>query len=153
MHYFARHPELQTSLRENRVNLSAACEELLRLHGVTTPPRRVARNVEFYGAPLREGDFVEMYVIAGNRSDTAFPQPSEFQMQRDTTHLTFGYGVHRCIGAHLARVEIQSFYDEWLNRMPQVAVAGEGAKYDPGHVLRMAQLPLVWDKTKVSAIA
>jgi cytochrome P450 len=153
MNYFARHPELQSALRANRVDLNAACEELLRLHGVTTPPRRVARNVEFYGAPMREGDFVEMYVIAGNRSDTAFAQPSEFHMQRDTTHLTFGYGVHRCIGAHLARVEIQAFFDEWLNRMPEVTVGGKGATYDPGHVLRMATLPLVWDKTKVSASA
>src|SRR5262249_27674997 len=62
MNYFARRPELQSYMRENPKELGASCEELLRRNGVTTPPRRVAQDAVFHGAPLKAGDFVEMYV-------------------------------------------------------------------------------------------
>jgi cytochrome P450 len=149
MQWFAGHPEFQAHLSANPKDIPAACEELLRRHGVTTPPRRMAKDIEFYGAPMKKGDFVEMYVIAGNLSEAVFPEPAEVHLRRDATHLTFGYGIHRCIGAHLARIEIQTFYQEWLKRMPEVRIDGDGATYDPGHVLRIATLPLVWDQAKV----
>ncbi len=144
-HYLARHPEMQTKLRERPDEIGASVEELLRRHGVTTPPRRVARDVEFFGAPLKENDFVQLYVTAGNFTESVFPEPAEIKLQRDSTHLTFGYGVHRCIGAHLARVEMQTFYQEWLRRIPPFSLGPGGAVYDPGHILRVAALPLTWD--------
>jgi cytochrome P450 len=147
MNYFARHPELQSWMRENPKEISASCEELLRRHGVTTPPRRVAKDALFHGAPLKAGDFVEMYVIAGNLDDRTFGSPTEFQVRRGATHLTFGYGIHRCIGANLARIEMRTLFEEWLQRIPQVRLAAtDTVTFDPGHVLRIANLPLVWDK-------
>lgn len=143
-HHLARHPDLQNRLRAHPEDIGAGVEELLRLHGVTTPPRRVARDVEFFGAPMKQNDFVQLYVTAGNFSADVFPEPEEVRLQRDTTHLTFGYGIHRCIGAHLARVEMQTFYDEWFRRIPEFAVGPGGASYDPGHILRVASLPLTW---------
>jgi cytochrome P450 len=144
-HYLARHPELQISLRDKPDDIGAGVEELLRRHGVTTPPRRVARDVEYYGAPLKEGDFVQLYVTAGNFTEAVFPEADKIRLQRDTTHLTFGYGIHRCIGAHLARVEMQTFYQEWLRRIPRFSVGPGSVAYDPGHVLRVATLPLSWN--------
>jgi cytochrome P450 len=144
-HYLAQHPEMQASLLERPEDIGAGIEELLRRHGVTTPPRRVARDVEFFGAPLKENDFVQLYVTAGNFTESVFPEPAEIKLQRDSTHLTFGYGVHRCIGAHLARVEMQTFYQEWLRRIPPFSLGPGGAVYDPGHILRVAALPLTWD--------
>jgi cytochrome P450 len=153
MSYFARHPQLQAWMRENPKELSAACEELLRRHGVTTPPRRIAKDEEFYGAPLRAGDFVEMYVISGNLDDRTFAKPTEFQVKRSSTHLTFGYGIHRCIGAHLARLEVRTLFEEWMRRIPEVHVlADRTIAYDPGHVLRIARLPLGWDSEKASRV-
>ena len=143
-HYFARHPEMQARLRERPEDIGASIEELLRRHGVTTPPRRVARDVEFFGAPLKQDDFVQLYVTAGNFTESTFPEPDEIRLQRDSTHLTFGYGIHRCIGAHLARVEMQTFYQEWLRRIPLFSPGPGGAAYDPGHILRVAALPLTW---------
>ena len=144
-HYLAEHPEFQASLRAHPEDISAGVEELLRRHGVTTPPRRVARDVEFYGAPMKQGDFVQLYVIAGNLTESVFPDPADIHLQRDTTHLTFGYGIHRCIGAHLARVEMQTFFQEWLGRVPEFRLGAGGVAYDTGHVLRVATLPLAWD--------
>jgi cytochrome P450 len=146
-HHLARHPDLQKALRGHPEDIGAGVEELLRRHGVTTPPRRVAKDVEFYGAPMKQNDFVQLYVTAGNFSADVFPEPEQVRLQRDTTHLTFGYGVHRCIGAHLARVEMQTFYDEWFKRIPEFGVGPGGAVYDPGHILRVASLPLTWSNT------
>jgi cytochrome P450 len=83
-------------------------------------------------------------VTAGNFTDFVFPEPAEIRLQRDSTHLTFGYGIHRCIGAHLARVEMQTFYQEWLRQIPPFSLGPGGAAYDPGHILRVATLPLTW---------
>lgn len=145
INYLGEHPELQASLRAHPEDISAGVEELLRRHGVTTPPRRVAKDVEFHGAPMKAGDFVQMYVIAGNLTESVFPDPAGIHLQRESTHLTFGYGIHRCIGAHLARVEMQTFYQEWLRRIPNFEVQPGGVAYDPGHVLRVAKLRLAWD--------
>jgi cytochrome P450 len=150
MNYFARHPELQSYMRENPKEIGASCEELLRRHGVTTPPRRVAKDEVFYGAPLKAGDFVELYVIAGNLDEGTFGSPTEFRVRRAAPHLTFGFGIHRCIGANLARIEMQTLFEEWLRRIPEVRVAAnDTVAFDPGHVLRIVNLPLVWNKDRV----
>jgi cytochrome P450 len=146
MHHLARDPELQVRLREHPDEIPAAAEELLRRHGVTTPPRRVAQDVEFHGAPLKTGDRVEMFVIAGNLDEAAFSDADQFKMGRSHTHLTFGFGAHRCIGAHLARIELHVLYQEWLKRIPQMRLDPDRrCAFDPGHVLRITTLPLVWD--------
>jgi cytochrome P450 len=146
MNYFARHPELQDFMRSNPKEIGASCEELLRRHGVTTPPRRVAKDEVFHGAPLKAGDFVEMYVIAGNLDQKTFDSPTEFKVRRGAPHLTFGFGVHRCIGANLARIEMQTLFEEWMRRIPRVHLAARSTvDFDPGHVLRIANLPLAWD--------
>lgn len=150
MHYFAAHPYVQTRLRDHPDEINAASEELLRRHGITTPPRRVARDAEFYGAPLRKDDFVELFVIAGNLNEDPFADPMGFKLKRSNTHLTFGFGIHRCIGAHLARIEMHTLYQEWLKRMPEVRLdPDQRVVFDPGHVLRIANLPLVWDVTQL----
>lgn len=154
MHQLARHPKIQTWLRENPDEINAATEELLRCNGVTTPPRRVAKDMEFHGAPMKAGEHVEMFVIGGNLSESAFPSPADFKLKRDHTHLTFGFGIHRCIGAHLARIEMHVLYQEWLRRMPEVRLDPDRrVVFDPGHVLRIVTLPLVWDAAKVPGLA
>jgi cytochrome P450 len=154
MHQLARHPELQSWIRDNPQEINAATEELLRCNGVTTPPRRVAKDVEFHGAPLKRGDHVEMFVIGGNLNAATFSDPADFKLKRDRTHLTFGFGIHRCIGAHLARIEMHTFYQEWFSRMLEVRLDPDRrVAFDPGHVLRIVNLPLVWDAAKLPAQA
>jgi cytochrome P450 len=145
MHHLARDPALQRRLREHPDEIYAGTEELLRCHGVTTPPRRVAVDTEFHGAPLKAGDKVEMLVIAGNLDGGAFDQPADYRLGRNHTHLTFGFGIHRCIGAHLARIELHVLYQEWLKRIPEMRLDPDRrCAFDPGHVLRITRLPLVW---------
>jgi len=147
MHFLAQRPDLQERLKSHPEDINATTEELLRRHGVTTPPRRVARDIEFYGAPLKTGDWVELFVIAGNLDEKAFDRPAEFEMKRDRTHLTFGYGIHRCTGAHLARIELHILYQEWLKRIPSFRLdPSKPVIYDPGHILRITNLPLIWDR-------
>jgi cytochrome P450 len=147
MHHLARHPELQARLRDNPQEIHATTEELLRRYGVTTPPRRLTRDTVYQGVEMRKEDKVELWVIAGNLDPEAFSDPEEVKVPRsERTHLTFGFGLHRCIGAHLARLELHVLYDVWLKRFPSVRLDPEGSvTYDPGHVLRITQLPLIWD--------
>jgi cytochrome P450 len=153
MHQLARNPQVQAWMRENPQEINAATEELLR-NGVTTPPRRVAKDNEFYGAPMKAGDMVEMFVIGGNLNESVFADPTEFRIKRDRTHLTFGHGIHRCIGAHLARIEMHILYQEWFSRMPEVRLDPDRrVAFDPGHILRIANLPLVWDPSKAPSKA
>jgi cytochrome P450 len=146
MRHLARHPDLQTRLRENPKQIYAATEELLRRYGVTTPPRRLTRDIEFEGVTMRQNDIIKLWVIAGNLDPTAFSEPTKVVPNREgRTHLTFGFGIHRCIGAHLARIELHVLYEEWLKRIPLMQVDPDRQMtFDPGHVLRITQLPLKW---------
>jgi cytochrome P450 len=147
MHHLATDRGLQQQLRQNPGEIFAATEELLRRYGVTTPPRRILVDTEFHGAPLKADDRAELFVIAGNLDAEAFEDPAEVKLRRDRTHLTFGFGVHRCIGAHLARIELHILYEEWLKRLPEVCLDPRGqVTFDPGHVMRITNLPLVWDR-------
>jgi cytochrome P450 len=78
------------------------------------------------GIPIHEGDSVLLSYVAGNRDEDAFHEPFRFDVGRDPNrHLAFGHGVHFCLGAALARLEINSFFTELLPRLDMVELNGE----------------------------
>ena len=80
-----------------------------------------------HGQRIRKGDMVIMWYLSGNRDERAIEQPDEFIIDRarPREHLSFGFGIHRCLGNRLAEMQLRTLWEELLPRYPQVEVVGE----------------------------
>jgi cytochrome P450 len=123
------HPEHWAQLRESPELIPAAVEELTRfvpLGASAAFPRYATEDVEVGGVLVRAGEPVLVAVGAANRDAVRFTAPGELRFDRgETQHVGFGHGVHHCLGAPLARVELQEALRVLLNRLPGLALAGD----------------------------
>lgn len=123
----ARHPDQWARLVENPSLAGDAATECLR-YDSTVPvlPRRVLADTELFGLELSEGDIVTCVLAAANRDPARFPDPDAFRLGRPDNHpLTFGGGVHHCLGAPLARLELEILLRALARRYPTLRVAAE----------------------------
>lgn len=122
-----------------------AVEELLRAYSIVTPVRVVTRDVDFAGCPMRKGDRVLLPTLSADRDDE-FGDGTSVRLDREVNrHLAFGAGPHRCLGSHLARLELRVALQEWHARIPDYRVADRAALRQ--HVAGVAgydRLPLAW---------
>ncbi len=146
MHHIARHPALQERLRGQPAMIGEAVEELLRLYSVTFASRRVTRETEFHGVRMRKGDLVLLVIPLANSDPIMFDDGATFDLDREVkTHLAFGAGPHRCLGSHLARLELVTFFEEWFRRMPDVRLDPAGTpRFSISMVLTFENLDLIW---------
>lgn len=142
----ADHPDQRRELVEDPELIPNAIEEILRYE----PPaphvaRYVTRNVEHYGQRVPEGSVMMFLVGAANRDDRRFPDGDRFDVHREVgQHLTFGYGIHFCLGAALARLEGRVALEEVLKRFPEWEIDLSGAKLSPTSTVRgWETLPVV----------
>ena len=145
--YLARHPEIQKRAREViTTNSKLVAEELLRLGSPAIPGRMVTRDTVWHGATLRKGDRAILGLAAANLDAAAFPEPMAFDPERPSiAHLGFNAGPHRCVGQHLARIELRVFYEEWLARIPSFTLDPDSPpKMHGGMVMGVDLLPIVW---------
>ena len=132
--------------------LMRATEEFLRRFGVATIARASRIDQEFGGVQMRAGDPVLCAVLLAGLDETKYADPMSVDFARDSgLQVNFGAGVHRCLGMHLARLEIRIFMEEWLRRIPEFALDPA----DPpvgmsGAVIGIHRLPLVWDPAKAT---
>jgi len=99
--------------------------------------RWVREDVEYKGNGLRKGGQAALLYAAGNRDPARFPDPHRFDITRsDNPHLTFGMGIHYCVGAPLARLEMQVAVQALLERLPNLRLAQEAVEYRSGYVIR-----------------
>jgi len=125
----AEHPDQRRQLVENRELVPNAIEEILRFE----PPspvqaRYVTRDVEHHGTVVPEGSAILLLNASGNRDDRKFPDGERFDINRRIDHhLAFGYGLHFCLGAALARLEGRVALDEVLQRFPEWDVDWDNA--------------------------
>jgi cytochrome P450 len=107
-----------------------AIEELLRYEAPSPVQARVVtHDVEHYGQTVKEGSIMLLLNAAANRDEREFPDPDRFDVHRKMAHhLTFGYGIHFCLGSHLARLEGRVALDEVLKRFPRWEVDWEHAQ-------------------------
>jgi cytochrome P450 len=145
--HLARHPELQQQLRANPKLIPEAAEELLRRYTFTVPPRRVAKDTVFHGVEMKAGDRVMLFLPGADLDADEFPEPESFNLERENNvHIAFGVGPHRCLGSHLARIELQILYEELLGRLPEFRLApGKTVNYHGGHVIGPNELWLTWE--------
>lgn len=123
---FARHPEQWQRLREDRGKIPAAIEELLRYEAPAQyNVRRSQREIHLHGVTIPQGKPVFLVGGSANRDPDAWTDPDTFDIDRDRTeaqNLGFGYGIHSCLGAALARLECSIALDRLLDFMPRYEV-------------------------------
>lgn len=143
---FARDPALQDRLAADPSLIPQFIEEALRMFGVVSPPRLVAKDCERFGVTLRAGDMVSCLLMMAGRDETKNADPNRFDLDRKTRHhLTFGSGPHLCLGHYLARAELKALTEEWLKRIPRFElVPGAEHKFRMGSINAMTSLPLRW---------
>lgn len=127
--------------------LGRAIDELFRVNAVSNIYRRVTRDCVYKGVALRADDMVVLPNNVANRDPAVFQHPLEIDLDRRINmHLTFGLGVHRCLGSHLAKLEVAASLQEWLPRIPDFRlVAGSDIKIFAGPVMGLRSLPLEWE--------
>jgi len=140
--FLAAHPDAKAAFlarMDDPAFVRNASEELIRLHGFHHLARRVARDVTFAGVAMREGDIVILPTGGANRDGAKFPDPHahDFDRENARTHLTFGAGIHRCSGSHLATLQLRVALEEIHRIIPDyrliepVTYASGGAKAAP----------------------
>jgi cytochrome P450 len=143
--YLAEHPEARRKLVEEPQSVPSVVEELLRWETPVMGVARVAtRDVELGGCPVSAGEHVMALLGAANLDDAEFPDASELRWDREANrHLAFGGGIHRCLGSHLARLELRVALREWHRRIPDYCIKpGVELDYTPG-IRTLASFPML----------
>ncbi|OMC35819.1 cytochrome [Mycobacterium colombiense] len=127
LHALIQNPSELRRLKQDLTLMPTAVEEMIRW---TTPVKEFMRtataDTTVRGVDIAEGEAVYLAYVSGNRDEEVFDDPFRFDIGRDPNkHLAFGYGVHFCLGAALARMEISSLYRELLPRLESIELAGQ----------------------------
>jgi cytochrome P450 len=141
--HLAGRPDLQDRLASDPSLIPGAVEELLRYESIVHMSRTVTQECVLGGTPLLPGDRVVLPLASANRDEDAFDQPGELLIDREVTkNVVFGAGNHRCLGSHLARLEMTIAFEEILRRVPRFSIP-EGARFvaHGGQTRSLATLP------------
>ncbi|MFG2928487.1 cytochrome P450 [Streptomyces achromogenes] len=146
-----RHPEQMAELRADPALLPNAVEELLRVFSISdSGTARVAvADIEVGDVTIRAGEGILALNNAADHDESVFPNPDTLDIHRKEAraHLAFGYGVHQCIGANLARAELEAVYGTLLRRVPGLRLAAEPEDLrfkDDAMVYGVYELPVTW---------
>jgi cytochrome P450 len=144
--YLATHPDQRHKLVEDPGLVVSAVEELLR---VETPApalvRTATHDVELGGVTIRKGEAVFCHLGAANGDPTGRPDPECVDFDRRVNpHLSFGGGIHRCVGSHLARIEVRLVMEEFHRRIPDYELAPEADLVGVPFFGPLERLPIVF---------
>ena len=144
--HLATNEDDRLTLIDHPERIPDAVEEFVRLYAlVIQDGRYVAQDVDFHGCPMRKGDVMWLGLAQANRDPRKFDRPDEFVLDRDSNkHMGFGIGQHRCLGAHLARTELNIVLEEWLVRIPEFRLDTTDPLTERGGQLMLKSVPLAW---------
>lgn len=143
----ARQPAARGQLLDDPPRMRSAVEETVRLHApVVLVGRTVREDVDVAGQSLKAGDRVALNYAAASRDPSVCSNPQRFDVQRsEVVHTAFGVGPHRCIGEHLARLEIRVAIVEFLKRIPEFELKPRTEpEFESGQLRTMKNLHLCW---------
>lgn len=145
--HLAEHPEAQRRLTGEPEIIPLAAEEYIRRHGLSNSGRLITEDVTRKGITLKRGDILLVVDALYSMDERDYPDAKEVDFDRkDGITDTFGNGVHRCVGEHLARLEMRVFLEEWTKRIPRFALDPERPPVSySGVVIGVSQLGLVWE--------
>ena len=145
---FVRNPEQWARLVADPEGAARlATEECLRYDPPVKSTQRIAaEDVERHGKTIRKGDRIRWIMAAANRDPRAFQDPDRFDISRQpNTHVSFGAGIHYCLGASLARIEGQEVFRALAERFPALRLTTEELEYQPSIQFRsLKSLPVAW---------
>jgi cytochrome P450 len=144
MHALIDHPDQRERLRDNMDLMPLATEEMIRwVTPVKEFMRTAQRDTEVRGVPIAAGESVLLSYVSSNRDEDVFDQPFRFDVAREPNkHNAFGYGVHFCLGAALARMEVNSFFSELIPRLDEIELTGDPAQVATIFVGGLKHLPI-----------
>lgn len=140
-----RHPDQYDKLRSDPVLIGNMIPEIIRWQTPLTHMRRTAlEDSEIGGKRIAKGDKVVMWYLSGNRDETVIDRPEEFIIDRNNPrqHLSFGYGIHRCMGNRLAELQLRIIWEEIQKRFHFVEVVGEPERLLSNLVRGITRLPV-----------
>ena len=141
-----KNPDQYAKLRANPGLIPSMVSETIRWQ---TPLAHMARtaveDIELGGKLIRKGDRVAMWYVSGNRDDEVIANPNSYIIDRERprNHLSFGFGVHRCVGNRLAELQLTIIWEEILKRFPSVELVGEPLRTHSVFVKGYETLPVV----------
>jgi cytochrome P450 len=146
LYHLATHPEDRRRLVADPALVPTAVEEFLRAYPIIGMARKLTRDVEFRGCPMRRDDMVLLSIPAATRDPRQFPDADRVDIARTPNrHIAFGASEHRCLGSHLARAELQSAITAWHELIPEYRLADGDPPLARGGQIALLNLPLVWE--------
>jgi cytochrome P450 len=143
--FLSQNPEEFAKLRARPELIESMAPEIIRYQTPLAYMRRTALvDVEFGGKLIRKGDKIAMWYISGNRDEEAIEDPDRFIIDRarPRQHLSFGFGIHRCVGKNLAEMQLKILWEEILHRLPGIEVVGEPKRLFSSFVHGISELPV-----------
>lgn len=122
--HLATHPEQQQLLRDDPTLINKAMMEMLRAYSATSHQRICAHDVEIAGARIKAGARVLLPIALAGRDPEQYENPDEIRFDRNASNMTFGFGIHRCLGVYLAQREILFALEEMLATVPEFRFEG-----------------------------
>ena len=143
-----QNPAEYDKLRANPDLITSMVPEIIRWQTPLAHMRRTAlQDVELGGKTIKKGDKVVMWYVSGNRDERAIPEPDRFIIDRERPrqHLSFGFGIHRCVGNRLAEMQLRIVWEEVLKRFPKIEVLEEPVRvrssFVKGYEKLMVRIP------------
>jgi cytochrome P450 len=140
-----KNPDQYDRLRKNPGLIDSFVPEVIRWQTPLAHMRRTAlQDIEFRGRQFRKGDKVVMWYVSGNRDEEVIDRPYEFIIDRarPRTHISFGFGIHRCVGIRLAELQLKIIWEEILKRFDNIEVVGEPRRVYSSFVKGYETLPV-----------
>ena len=140
-----RNPDQYAKLRADPALIPNMVAEVIRWQTPIAHMRRTAlEDVELGGRTIRAGEKAVMWYVSGNRDDAKFDDPYAFRIDRRNarSHVSFGYGVHRCMGNHVAEMQLRLLWEEILRRFETVEVVGPETRVRSAFIRGIERLPV-----------
>jgi cytochrome P450 len=138
-------PDQYEKIKANPALIPSLVSETIRWQTPLAYMRRTAlEDVDLNGKPIKKGDKIVMWYVSGNRDDEVIANPNQFDIERENVrrHLSFGFGIHRCVGNRLGEMQLRIVWEEILKRFKTIEVVGEPRRVYSSFVKGYENLPV-----------